>query len=66
MKIRLNSVLVGDQDKTLLFYTETLGFQKNMGIPVGEFRSVPTDLGDAMIAVPDDTCGNLIQLCQAQ
>jgi predicted enzyme related to lactoylglutathione lyase len=38
MKIRLNSVLVGDQDKALLFYTETLGFQKKTDIPVGEFR----------------------------
>lgn len=30
-----------------------------------EFRSEPTDIGDAMIAVLDDTCGNLIQLYQA-
>jgi len=32
------SVLVGDQDKALLFYTETLGFQKKTDFPVGEFR----------------------------
>ena len=38
MKIRLNSVLVGDQEKALLFYTETLGFQKKTDFPVGEFR----------------------------
>lgn len=38
MKIKLNSVLVGDQEKALLFYTETLGFQKKIDIPVGEFR----------------------------
>jgi len=38
MKIRLNSVLVGDQEKALLFYTETLGFEKKTDIPVGEFR----------------------------
>ena len=38
MKIRLNSVLVGDQEKALLFYTETLGFEKKLDIPVGEFR----------------------------
>ena len=128
MKKRLNSVLVGDQEKALLFYTETLGFQKKTDIPVGEFRwltvvspeepdgtelvlepnafpaaatwqqalveagipatalevdginleyerltklgvefrSEPTDVGDVMIAVLDDTCGNLIQLYQAQ
>ena len=38
MKIRLNSVLVGDQEKALLFYTEPLGFQKKTDFPVGEFR----------------------------
>jgi len=38
MKIRLNSVLVGDQEKALLFYTEILGFEKKIDIPVGEFR----------------------------
>lgn len=38
MKIRLNNVLVGDQEKALLFYTETLGFEKKIDIPVGEFR----------------------------
>jgi hypothetical protein len=31
-----------------------------------EFRSEPTDVGDATVAVLDDTCGNLIQLYQAQ
>lgn len=38
MKIRLISILVGDQEKAILFYTETLGFQKKTDIPVGEFR----------------------------
>lgn len=38
MKIKLNSVLVGDQEKALLFYTEILGFEKKIDIPVGEFR----------------------------
>ena len=127
MKIKLNNVLVGDQEKALLFYTETLGFQKKMDIPMGEFRwltvvspeepeaaelllepnalpaakdfqkaifesgiplasfevddikleyerltklgvefrTEPTDVGGAMIAVLDDTCGNLIQIYQA-
>ena len=128
MKIRLNSVLVGDQDKALRFYTDTLGFQKKMDTPVGEFRwltvvspdeleaaelvqepnahpaaatfqqamyeasiplaafqvdninleherltklgvefrTKPTDFGDATIALVDDTCGNLVQLYQPQ
>ena len=128
MKIRLNSVLVGDQDKALRFYTETLGFQKKRDTPVGEFRwltvvspdepeaaelvlepnahpaaatfqqamyeagipltafqvddinlehkrltnldvefrTKPTDIGDATIALLDDTCGNLVQLYQPQ
>jgi catechol 2,3-dioxygenase-like lactoylglutathione lyase family enzyme len=38
MKIKLNSVLVDDQDKALKFYTEVLKFQKSKDIPVGEFR----------------------------
>ncbi len=38
MKIRLMSVLVRDQTKALLFYTEILGFQKKTDFPVGEFR----------------------------
>ena len=38
MKIRLSSVFVGDQEKALRFYTETLGFEKKVDMPVGEFR----------------------------
>jgi Lactoylglutathione lyase and related lyases len=38
MKIRLNSVLVDDQDKALAFYTGVLGFVKKHDIPLGEFR----------------------------
>jgi catechol 2,3-dioxygenase-like lactoylglutathione lyase family enzyme len=38
MKIVITSVLVGDQDKALRFYTETLGFVKKLDIPMGEFR----------------------------
>ena len=38
MKIRLNSVLVNDQDHALQFYTKILGFEKKVDIPVGEFR----------------------------
>lgn len=38
MKINLNSVLVHDQDHALRFYTEVLGFEKKIDLPVGEFR----------------------------
>lgn len=38
MKIKLNSVLVPDQEGALRFYTEVLGFVKETDIPAGEFR----------------------------
>jgi len=38
MKIKLNSVMVNDQDKALKFYTEVLGFVKKTEIPVGKFK----------------------------
>lgn len=38
MKIKLNSVLVDNQDKALKFYTDVLGFVKGNDIPVGEYR----------------------------
>ncbi len=38
MKIKLNSVIVSDQDRALDFYTRVLGFVKSKDIPVGEFR----------------------------
>ena len=38
MKIKLNSVMVDDQDKALKFYTEVLGFVKKTEIPVGNFK----------------------------
>jgi glyoxylase I family protein len=38
MKIKLNSIVVDDQQKALVFYTEILGFEKSQDIPVGEFR----------------------------
>lgn len=38
MRIKLNSVLVDDQDKALAFYTDVLGFEKNLDIPMGEAR----------------------------
>jgi predicted enzyme related to lactoylglutathione lyase len=38
MRIDLTSIMVSDQDKAEKFYTEVLGFQKKVDIPVGEFR----------------------------
>jgi len=39
MKIKLNSIMVDNQDKALAFYTSMLGFVKKHDIPVGgEFR----------------------------
>ncbi|MEO8360028.1 MAG: VOC family protein [Vicinamibacteria bacterium] len=38
MKIKLNSVLVEDQTRALKFYTEVLGFVKQLEIPMGEYR----------------------------
>jgi len=37
MKIKLNSIMVDNQDNALRFYTEILGFKKKTDIPMGEF-----------------------------
>lgn len=38
MKIVVTSVLVDDQEKALRFYTDVLGFQPKMDVPMGEHR----------------------------
>ncbi|MHA2065590.1 MAG: VOC family protein [Candidatus Thorarchaeota archaeon] len=38
MKIKLTSVFVDDQDMSLKFYTEVLGFVKIQDFPVGQFK----------------------------
>lgn len=38
MRIRLNSIMVDDQDKALAFYTDVLGFVKSVEIPMGDYR----------------------------
>lgn len=38
MRIKLNSIMVDDQDKALKFYTEVLGFRRKHDIPIGEYR----------------------------
>ena len=37
LQIKLTSVMVEDQTKALAFYTDVLGFQKQMDFPVGEY-----------------------------
>jgi catechol 2,3-dioxygenase-like lactoylglutathione lyase family enzyme len=38
MRISVTSVLVDDQEKALLFYTDVLGFVRKRDIPLGEAR----------------------------
>ncbi|WP_437590939.1 VOC family protein [Sorangium sp. So ce1000] len=38
MRIKLNSIMVEDQERALKFYTEVLGFKKKNDLPVGEYR----------------------------
>ena len=38
MRIKLNSILVDDQDKALAFYTDVLGFKVKHDIPAGGAR----------------------------
>jgi glyoxylase I family protein len=38
LQIKLTSVMVEDQTKALAFYTDVLGFEKQMDFPVGEYR----------------------------
>ncbi len=78
MKIKLNSVMVDDQDKALKFHTEVLGLVKKTEIPVGGFRwltvvspgggseveLVLEPMGPVTSVLFEDTCGNLINLYQ--
>ena len=38
IRITVTSVLVDDQEKALRFYTDVLGFQPGVDVPLGEFR----------------------------
>lgn len=51
MRIRLNSIMVEDQEKALRFYTEVLGFLKKQDFPVGEYRWITVVSPEA----PDET-----------
>jgi catechol 2,3-dioxygenase-like lactoylglutathione lyase family enzyme len=50
MRIYLTSVLVDDQAKALRFYTEVLGFQAKVDVPLGEDRWLT-------VVSPDDPDG---------
>lgn len=58
MRIHVNSVYVDDQDKALKFYTKTLGFQKKIEIPMGEYKwltlvSTEDPNGTQLVLEPD-------------
>ena len=55
MRINLASVLVDDQAKALRFYTEVLGFQKKVDVPVGDARWLT-------VVSPDDPDGTELLL----
>jgi catechol 2,3-dioxygenase-like lactoylglutathione lyase family enzyme len=59
MRINLASVLVDDQEKALRFYTEVLGFNEKINIPMGEHRWItvvsPEDPdGTQLVLEPDE------------
>lgn len=58
MKIVVASVLVDDQDKALLFYTNVLGFIKKHDVPVGAHRWLtvvsPEDAGGVELVLEPD------------
>jgi len=59
MKIKLNNVLVDNQEKALKFYTEVLGFVKKNDIPFGQFRwltvvSPDEPNGTELVLEPDE------------
>jgi catechol 2,3-dioxygenase-like lactoylglutathione lyase family enzyme len=56
MRINLTSVLVHDQSKALRFYTEILGFEKKVEIPLGEHHSWLT------VVSPEDRDGTQLVL----
>jgi catechol 2,3-dioxygenase-like lactoylglutathione lyase family enzyme len=56
MRIDLTSVLVDDQGNALRFYTEILGFEKKVEIPLGEHHSWLT------VVSPEDPDGTQLVL----
>ena len=59
MRINLTSVMVDDQEKALKFYTEVLGFQEKVNVPLGEHRwitvvSAQDPDGTQLLLEPDE------------
>ncbi len=46
LHIKLSSVTVDDQSKALAFYTDVLGFVKQMDFPAGEYRWITVAAAD--------------------
>jgi predicted enzyme related to lactoylglutathione lyase len=55
MKIIFNSIFVNNQEKALMFYTETLGFAKKSDVPAGQYRWLT-------VVSPDDQNGTELVL----
>ena len=55
MRITHSGIFVGDQDKALRFYTETLGFVMKHDVPAGEYRWIT-------VVSPDDPDGTELLL----
>ena len=58
-------IMTDDQDDTgsMAYMPKTLSLIAKQGVT---FTQAPTDIGTAVVAVLDDTCGNLIQLIAAK
>ena len=59
MRINLASIHVNDQDRALRFYTEVLGFEKKVDLPLGAHRwltvvSPERPDGTELVLEPDD------------
>ena len=55
MRINLTSVLIDDQEKALRFYTDVLGFEKKIEVPLGQHRWLT-------VVSPDDPDGTELVL----
>lgn len=51
MQLRFMSVMVGDQQRALDFYTSVLGFEKMADLPVGEHRWLTVTSPDGIAGV---------------
>ena len=51
MQLKFMSVMVGDQESALRFYTDVLGFEKMADIPMGPFRWLTVTSPDGIAGV---------------